>query len=332
MRYSVSGRTVFRRRAFSLVELLVSIAIIGILIAMLLPAIQSAREAARRIQCANNVKQMALAFHHHHDTYRLLPSGGWGWHWVGDTDRGPGNRQPGGWAFSILPYIEQGGLHRSIADGDSSNVSAAQRSAASTVCQSPLNVFFCPTRRSAGLRPRVQPAIVPNRFAHNADPATEEARIDYSACAGDTIVPWGGGPPPALAHRGRGFSDMSQANGISYQRSHLRFSDVTDGLSATLLLAEKHLMSTNYENGLDFGDDQNYATGDDFDLHRWTKDPPRRDSRNRHDYTSFGSAHYAGLNCAMADGSVHFIAFEVDAVTFSRLGNRHDRHAVVLPY
>ena len=99
-----------RRRGFTLVELLVVIAIIGILIALLLPAVQAAREAARRLQCKNNLKQQALGCMTHNDALGYLPSGGWDFLSLGDPDRGFGEQQPGGWMYSILPYIE----HQSI--------------------------------------------------------------------------------------------------------------------------------------------------------------------------------------------------------------------------
>src|SRR5262245_46642638 len=97
----------FPRLGFTLIELLVVVAIIGILIALLLPAVQRVREAASRVSCQNNLKQLGLAIHHHHDLYERFPSGGWGWYWVGEPSRPSDHTQPGGWAYNLLPFVEQ---------------------------------------------------------------------------------------------------------------------------------------------------------------------------------------------------------------------------------
>ncbi len=94
------------RRGFTLVELLAVIAIIGLLVSLLLPAVQSARESARRAHCGNNVRQLALGCLAHLNQHGSFPSAGWGWCWTGDPDRGFGKSQPGSWAFSVLSFIE----------------------------------------------------------------------------------------------------------------------------------------------------------------------------------------------------------------------------------
>ena len=98
------------RRAFTLIELLVVITIIAILIAMLLPAVNAARESGRRAACSNHLKQLATACRAHEEAQGFLPSGGWGFLWVGDPTLGVGRRQPGSWLYSVLPHIDQQAL------------------------------------------------------------------------------------------------------------------------------------------------------------------------------------------------------------------------------
>ena len=132
------------RNAFTLVELLVVIAIIGVLIAMLLPAVQAAREAARRMQCSNNLKQLALGSLQIEAAHGCLPSGGWGWVWIGDPERGFGKDQPGGWAYTILPYIEQQDVFDLGKGADTDRVAIMQGR-----LQIPITTFICPSRRQA---------------------------------------------------------------------------------------------------------------------------------------------------------------------------------------
>src|SRR6516225_9052707 len=136
-----------KKRAFTLVELLVVIAIIGILIGLLLPAINAAREAGRRTQCKNNLKQLGLGCINHVSTHGIYPTGGWGWDWVGDPNRGYKQAQPGGWAYNILPFIEFNSLHELGNNGPSG--SPQQMAGATLRCATPIPTYHCPSRRLA---------------------------------------------------------------------------------------------------------------------------------------------------------------------------------------
>ena len=132
---------VHHRQGFTLIELLVVIAIIGILVGLLLPAVQSARESARRTYCSNNLKQLAGGMIQHESQHGYFPTGGWAENWIGSADREVSNKQPGGWTFIILPYIEQNVLIDGLRSGNGSQVSYE------SLYESPVSLYTCPTRR-----------------------------------------------------------------------------------------------------------------------------------------------------------------------------------------
>src|SRR5262245_15884310 len=212
-----------RRRAFTLVELLVVIAIIGVLVALLLPAVQAARESARRMQCQNHLRQFGLAFQNHHDSLKHLPTNGWGFMYVGDPDLGFGIDQVGGWTFNILPYCEQQAIY-DIAKG---KVGQPKFADLSRMVGVPIKFFICPSRRKPGVYP------ITSLSATKFDLVTMGAKIVYAVCAGDQEELQGPGvptPPVPLTF---------VHTGISFVRSTIRLSEVTDGTSNTLMVGEK---------------------------------------------------------------------------------------------
>lgn len=307
------------RRGFTLVELLVVIAIIGILVGLLLPAVQAAREAARKAECKNHLKQIGLAFHMHHDTYQHFPTNGWGWQWAGAADRGYDQKQPGGWTFNVLTFLEQSSI-RDLATG---GPSTAQ------MLQTPVAIYYCPSRRGAQLYPVGPglPAIV------NSDAVTEAAKLDYAVCSGDTIIDTPPGPPstnPSVL-QSYPWPPYRNATGVSYVLTRIRMAEVTDGTSQTAMVGEKYLARMHYRSGLSFGDDHPLFIGDDADNRRWTDELPRKDGTDD-DVQHFGSAHSGGCNFVLCDGSTRTISYTIDASVFKNLGNRHDGTPIALDH
>jgi prepilin-type N-terminal cleavage/methylation domain-containing protein len=329
-----------KRRAFTLVELLVVIAIIGILISLLLPAIQAAREAARRIQCRNNLKQIALGWANHIDSTKYLPYGGWGAEWNGNADRGFGKLQPGGWIYNILPFMEYKSLHdmdKGIPYGPQKDAVRIRRDATA------ISLCNCPTRRQAIGYP--QPWTTWGEYH-----SPISARTDYAANAGDGIYceyppfpphydpsQWGsfkfgvdelGNIPGSTNHI---------FTGVNFMNSYLRIVDIKDGTSHTYMVGEKYLNPDNYYNGSDSADDWCMYSGAQDDNCRscWNDTTnhsydPKRDRRGATLRYNFGSAHPASFNMVMCDGSAHSIRYEIDPILHSKLGNRADRTPVDL--
>ena len=316
-----------RPNAFTLVELLVVITIIGILISLLLPAVQSAREAARRLQCANHLKQLGLACLNHESIHGHFPSGGWGWAFVGEPERGFDPQQPGGWAFNILPYLEQQAL-RDMGLG----LSGQERTDAIIKrIATPIATFNCPTRR----RPLPYPnrrVNVPYRTASdNAIFATLGAMTDYAINSGDHSVTKLTTGPASIeagdALKPGDWPDMSDRNGISHQRSQVTVADIRDGTSNTYLIGEKYLNPDDYTTGRDGADNENLYVGVDNDHYRFTHvsfGPPLQDRPGDAWYSIFGSAHSGGWQVVFCDGSVRTMSYSLDLEIHASLGNRHD--------
>ena len=312
-----------RRSGFTLVELLVVIAIIGILVAILLPAVQAAREAARRMQCSSNLKQIGLGVSLHEDSFKEFPSSGWGAAWVGMPDRGHGIEQPGGWIYNILPYVEQEALHDMGANlsGASQLAENAQR------LQTPIDMFTCPTRRTV----KALPIAGPSEHIRNppqSNPVEKVARACYAINTGSHVgtVPIYG-PETIAAARTYAWENTNLHNGVSYLRSNVRHKDIVDGTSNTLMAAEKYLYQRHYETGEDGGDNESMYAGYAIDLNRYANRdlPPLKDTTPSEGGLTiqFGGPH-AVWQAVFCDGSVRGLAFEIDPLVHEYQGNRND--------
>ena len=303
---------------FTLVELLVVIAIIGTLVGLLLPAVQAAREASRRMACQNNLKQIALGCLSHEQAMGYYPCGGWGWGWLGDPDMGHSDRQPGGWVFNLLSYVDET-ARRNIGAGETFDQKKASRV---KLVSLPLGLFLCPTRR---------PATAFNYPYHDkwnlSYTPTLSARGDYAINAGSQsrnqiFI----GPATVDEGLSKSYSwpDTSDQNGISYQRSQVKHSNVTDGTSSTYLVGEKYLNISDYYSGWDHADNSNLYTGYENDNHRDTSQLPQQDIEGLGLEHPFGSAHPLIFNMSTCDGAVRAVSYGIDAAAHRYLGSRAD--------
>jgi prepilin-type N-terminal cleavage/methylation domain-containing protein/prepilin-type processing-associated H-X9-DG protein len=339
------------RIAFTLVELLVVIAIIGILVALLLPAIQAAREAARRTQCANQLRQVALACINHENTHKAFPYGGWSFGWMGDPDRGVGPQQPGGWIYTTGPYLEEQAIF---------NIGAGMPYAQKKVellkqMSAVVPVFLCPSRRGVKAYPAKNPAgdpcegsgfILRNVTGHPEEVAKSDYAINGGVNMGEERAGWddgaggtGGNPeegclsgttfgggslpgtyPDCAWHKGgrdghRERADYwRQFNGVSGWRTAARTAQIVDGASKTVLVGEKLMDPQFYEHACpNIGS----STGGDNNsmFQGWDIDTSRTGSIMQDEVgvvgNNFGGPHTAA-NIAFCDGSVHQINYDVE--------------------
>jgi prepilin-type N-terminal cleavage/methylation domain-containing protein len=343
-------------RGFTLVELLVVIAIIGILVALLLPAVQAAREAARRSQCVNNLKQIGVGFLNHESNHKILPTAGWSpWH-SGDPEMGVGTPQPGGWMYQILPYIEEQALYDLPGDGKKTQFTTQQREGSLELQRTPVTLFNCPSRRPA--KSFVFGVDQPLWTTIDIRPSRIEfvARGDYAACGGSNrrgmdfqiegqhtedpaddkweerlqvILPWILVPLKPYGNQDTitSLPPLDSQNGVNFVRE-IKLSHIVDGTGNTYMVGEKNLDPMEYDgNGRDNGgDNHSYYSGFDWDTQRFAYDEgfPLPDTPGANFYTIFGSAHPGAWHMVLCDGSVQAMSYDIDIVIHNRLASRFD--------
>jgi prepilin-type N-terminal cleavage/methylation domain-containing protein len=279
---SPNCRPTVHRPGFTLVELLVVIAIIGILIAMLLPAVQMAREAARASQCKNSLRQLGLALHQYHDVSRQAPAG-----WIADVPEGV----PGwGWTVALLPYLEQANVERAIARhlpiADPDN-EAARRTV--------LSVLIC---GSDGNDPVFQIAAAggDDVLVDQGTPLFPIARSNYVGVFGTIEIE----------------EAPSSGDGMFFHNSRTRFAKVKDGLSNTLVIGERQSdRGSSLWAGVIGTANASMARVVGVADHT----PNHRD----HHFDDFSSNHPAGVHFLVGDGSVTRINDTIDIGVYQAL-------------
>lgn len=308
-----------RRDGFTLVELLVVIAIIGVLIALLLPAVQQAREAARRMSCTNNFKQLALAFHNYHDTHSRFPMATNCN--INGPDAGHSSNRRVSWFHLILPFVEQKNYQDLIMPRILNNEFAGDLPA--DIRNVVIEMFQCPSETN---RPKVE---------------LQGFHGNYLVCHGS-------------ADAGTG---AAVTNGMFYPRNNTDFADVVDGTSNTAMLGEIRLQLDSisaegtgnvvcggahdlrgryhnpYHGNVTFTTlrGPNTLVGDALQYCNGTPDVPCRSCVSSNMETHVRSYHPGGAHIGLADGSVRFIPDTVDVLVFQAIGTKKGKEVVQLP-
>jgi prepilin-type N-terminal cleavage/methylation domain-containing protein len=312
-----------RRPAFTLVELLVVIAIIGVLVALLLPAVQAAREAANRMSCGNNLKQIGIAVHNHHDTHRHLPYGAsdgqnqdcCNWNTAYDIK----DIRGWAWSFHILPFMEQQPLY------DLGGTTAANHT---LIGQTAVNGYYCPSRRPPG----IYGSSAKNDYAANGGGNISGGAVTVGGTS-FTLKGYGDDGPFSQPWDDNQIKPGPVTSSTPMKRKRT-FANIKDGLSNTALVGEKQLHDAVW--GAAGGDNELWHnSGWDEDMSRFGYQTPEPDKLHP-DVTTpsnfwsrrFGGPHSGGVQMVRADGSVTLVPYTVDALTWFNFCRMNDGQAI----
>jgi prepilin-type N-terminal cleavage/methylation domain-containing protein/prepilin-type processing-associated H-X9-DG protein len=347
-----------RRGAFTLIELLVVIAIIAILIGLLVPAVQKVREAAARTQCINNLKQIGLALHNHHDTCKAFPSGGTVYleedtatatpAGVGSTTPADYKSQAWGWAFQILAYVEQGNPWKiGVSNGTLTKATV-------------IPLYTCPSRRGDMVDQGWFHSDYAANGGSNVNAAGRQAAGQSDPNPNGVIVLNVAADNYVLNYPG-GAAKFRAANPplpiLATMQNVVRMTSITDGTSNTMFVGEKFISPKYYQPGntgtgyrFQWGDLNGYTAGVGWDQIRYGYWPPMQDNNNMyydacydptqatprncntpgapHQVDMFGGPHPGGTPAVFCDGSVRIISYGISQVMMQNLTNKADGNVI----
>ncbi len=298
-----------RQRAFTLVELLVVIAIIGILIALLLPAVQAAREAARRSQCSNHLKQLSLGLHNYHDTHGAFP---------------PGALSVNGlsWRVFLLPFIEQKPLYDkfSFVAGEFNAGANREGPDKSVYALNRINGFLCPSAERDQATHGSSTLLNPDRktyMAHYFGVAGPMGTNTYTNATYESTT------SPSSAQGGFATQGMLLLN------ASIKMAHVTDGTSNTLFVGEIAKPGGDGANWV-----RGYASGGNAaskNIMRGINVSTETEISGQYNHWSFGSRHPGGAQFGLVDGSVRFVSETIDMAIYKAIASRNGQEAVTVP-